>query len=156
MTEEPRFKPFNSSEHPEKFFAGLTKAILEDDLVVDATRIDRGLRQATIHEKTLRPIMGWGMMPTLRQALIVAELDYLAGNNKFVSHYLIGSSTSEEPLDSWVLEGNDLYCHKDDGRLVIEAISNDPIYHSVAIAEKDFRSAYERLNRKLGLLGAWL
>ena len=154
MATDVRFKPFESSEHPERFFAGLTKAILDDDLIVDA-QIDQSLRVVIVHERNLGPFRGWGMMPTLRQALIVAELDYLAGNNKFVSHYLTGSLAPEEPLDDWVLQGNDLYCHKDHNKLIIEAVSNHPDFRSIAYAGEDFGSAYEKLNghfRSVGYL----
>jgi hypothetical protein len=132
-----------------EYFIGIEKA-LKSSLVLTVWRSGSGLRIATIEDPTAeegKRLKGYGSMPNLRPALLIASYDYLAGFTDEPKHYLTGSQQPEETLDEWVLRGNKLFAEMNDGQVKLEARTGEK--EVLSIKALTFHEAYKSLEKKV-------
>ena len=134
-----------------KQFVGIDRA-LKDGLVVRAFRSGGGLRVVRIEEankpESKKSLKACGSHPHLREALMFASADYLAGGGTSETHYLTGTTRAEDGLDKWVLCGHEIRAQRTNGVVKLEALGKAVGYPEktiVATEFKTFAKAYDSL-----------
>ena len=124
---------------------------LQDGKILRAFRSGGGLRVVRIEDSRDGPLKGYGEHPNLMPALLHASVDYLAGGRPYdkvygesESHYLTGTTQSEDRLDLWVLQGHKLWAERTNGKVKVEARTFEykPVVSAVG---NDFKTAYASL-----------
>ncbi len=132
-----------------KLFAGIDKA-LSDGLALRAFTSGGGLRVVRIEvpDKERRgQLRAYGEHPHIREALMLASADYLAGGGTYETHYLTGSQNIADTLDGWLLGGHRFSARKESGNTRVEANSYDYTRAVVAVEAPTFSEAYSGLGK---------
>lgn len=132
-----------------ELFKGINKALKKDGLILYGSRSGGGLRMISIEEPPKRKdrsgkLRAFGAHPNLREALMFASVDYLAGGGTAENHYLTGSSHPEDELDRWLLCGHDIFAKANGNKIRLEARACDD--RSILSVEKPrFAEVYNTL-----------
>ncbi len=135
-----------------KQFSGIDQA-LNDGLVLRAFRSGSGLRFVRIEvpnkPESKENLKACGAHPNLREALMFASIDYKAGGNTYESHYLTGTTKTEDNLDEWIFRGHNMKAQKANGQVKLEALDWSDKRVIVSTEAPDFRTAYSTLCDKI-------